>query len=838
GAALRRPPPPTAAAACGDADGKILSAAVIGVGFAAAVAYEVAVQLQTPPPPPAGSSGGGGLSATVLLLLEDPRLRRCCEVASQPWFQLRDWVAGWRPDLDLTEFAMVGRLLEEQGHSAQMDYVGGLAPPGVSRAEWDLLAEEQARSANGRVGYGWEEMQYSWTVLYGMVEALHDKHCPRRDGGGHASAAITTTTTTAYSGGGGSGGGGSSSSTVGASGAAAVAEFSALPAWEAFLLDLYALMERPEAQLEYLVRYRPAAFIDEMSWDTTVRDLLWTASYLKSIAHTHKPEAPFLGETVFLHAAPPIASVISGSVRDFNAGWAAGATRSFALLVQPVRMVRLHDASVPAVAEALDDSSMESSAPPTGSPILALTTLQLQQLLSEAVNCYSRVAAIRRQLAVTMTTSGKPLLPLVPCSLSTGGTEGPGGGGGGAVQVLPSDIGPAHVGAIASSTLSYVLVGSGTSAKDVSADGGTVGESAPLTLPTAPSMTLAALNRLCPMGQIIRAGGVAGDHQPEQSADSSRAAVLRMPPAGGVASGPMQTSQPVWFIHDETGCTTGIVRGLAELLQLPVYGINMPDFALPSAAASKSPSAVPAPPLLTPPTLTRLAEVYGAAVLAVQPHGPFCLAATSPYGCMLAFAVAAALEQQDHAVMLVLLDGPPCPPATALVDPVYCSLYETLLQQAIYDRSSAATDADASAIGAAVPPLPDLATFVATLQSRGAVPEDAGSLLSASASFRPPSVAPEAWGAVVHSAVHRAGLMRVLASSHRPTASFQGPAAVVLPEDRYGAAFLAASRQCCDGTVTALTLECRHGTALASDEGRRAAAAAVMEAVCEMLQML
>ncbi|GLI63373.1 hypothetical protein VaNZ11_006310, partial [Volvox africanus] len=392
--------------------------------------------------------------------------------------------------------------------------------------------------------------------------------------------------------------------------------------------------------------------------------------------------------------------------------------------------------------------------------------------------------------------------------------------------------GPPHDGAMANSTLSYVLVGSGTSAKGVSADGGTAGESAPLASPPAPSMTLAALNRLCPMGQSIRAGGIAVDHQPEQSADSSRNAILTSPPAGGVASGPMQTSQPVWFMHDETGCTNGIVRGLAELLQLPVYGINMPDFALPSAAA------VPAPPLLAPPTLTRLAEVYGAAVLAAQPHGPYCVAATSPYGCMIAFAVAVALEQQDHAVMLVLLDGPPCPPATGLVDPVYCSLYETLLQQAIYDRGLAATDADASAIGAAVLPLPDLATFVATLQSRGAVLDDAGSLLSASASFRPPSVTQEAWGAVVQSAVHRAGLMRTLASSHRPTASFQGPAAVVLPEDRYGATFLAASRQCCDGTVTALTLECRHGTALASDEGRLAAAVAVMEAVCEMLQML
>ncbi|GIM02638.1 hypothetical protein Vretimale_7424, partial [Volvox reticuliferus] len=250
-----------AAATSGDPDGKILSAAVIGVGFAAAVAYEVAVQLQPPHSSSAGGSGGG-LMATVLLLLEDPRLRRCCEVVSQPWFQLRDWVAGWRPDLDMTEFAMVGRLLEEQGHSAQMDYVGGLAPPGVSRAQWDLLAEEQARSANGRAGYGWEEMQYSWTVLYGMVEALYDKHCARRDDGKRASAATTTGVADR---GGGTGGDGSSSSATATSSASAgpPADPPRLPAWEAFLLDVYALAERPEAQLEYLVRYRPTAAMDE-----------------------------------------------------------------------------------------------------------------------------------------------------------------------------------------------------------------------------------------------------------------------------------------------------------------------------------------------------------------------------------------------------------------------------------------------------------------------------------------------------------------------------------------------------------------------------------------------
>lgn len=102
-----------------------LSAAIVGVGFAAAVSYEVALQLQESADAVTRHESGGGGHATgracssglrvkVLVLLEDPRMRRCCEVVSQPWFQLRDWVAEWRPDLDLAEYAMVGRLLEEQ----------------------------------------------------------------------------------------------------------------------------------------------------------------------------------------------------------------------------------------------------------------------------------------------------------------------------------------------------------------------------------------------------------------------------------------------------------------------------------------------------------------------------------------------------------------------------------------------------------------------------------------------------------------------------------------------------------------------------------------------------
>lgn len=55
----------------------------------------------------------------------------------------------------------------------------------------------------------------------------------------------------------------------------------------------------------------------------------------------HKPQLAFTGDAVFVHAAPPSAGVAAGSVRDFVAGWAAGATRSLARYVMPLRMVRI-----------------------------------------------------------------------------------------------------------------------------------------------------------------------------------------------------------------------------------------------------------------------------------------------------------------------------------------------------------------------------------------------------------------------------------------------------------------------------------------------------------------
>ena len=377
---------------------------------------------------------------------------------------------------------------------------------------------------------------------------------------------------------------------------------------------------------------------------------------------------------------------------------------------------------------------------------------------------------------------------------------------------------------------------------------------------------------------------------------------------GGAEAGTaaLATSLPVWLIHDETGSTgSGAARTLAELLPFPVYGIDMPDF--PTAAA---PPPARSGAVLQPSSLEELAERYADAMVAAQPQGPYCVAGSSVFSCATAFAVAVALEHRRGAdVMLVLLDGPPyvslsgsgaggsgggaagtgygaapSPSSSLSMDPVYYSLHQTLVQHQAaaaaavsrgeHGASGARPGAGAAGTGAVLlstagggdggeaagargsdapaggtngaPAVPDLAAFAATLQSRGGGPDDVAALLATAASFRPPSMAAEAWASAVRGAVRRGAVLRRLmlaaASSPRLTATplptLGGPVAVVLPEDRQGAAFLAAARACCDNSLTALTLECRHGAVLATAELRRAAAAAVTEAVGEMLQML
>ncbi len=229
----------------------LLSAAVIGVGYAASVAFEVAVQLQqqqplvTTPSTPSSttppSASPQRLGCSVLMLLEDPRLRRCAQAVVQPWFQLHGWLRGWLPGMDAGEFRAVGRLLEQQGHTAQMNYVAGLCPPGLTRAQWERMCEGQVRAAALHAGYGWEELQYSWSMLYGMVQDMQRQAAElaaaegsREEGGGMPGGSAAAEVTDASVG-----------SFVAAVEADADAEaFEPLPDWESFLLEMYELVDR------------------------------------------------------------------------------------------------------------------------------------------------------------------------------------------------------------------------------------------------------------------------------------------------------------------------------------------------------------------------------------------------------------------------------------------------------------------------------------------------------------------------------------------------------------------------------------------------------------------
>ncbi|PNG99182.1 hypothetical protein TSOC_015045, partial [Tetrabaena socialis] len=454
----------------------------------------------------------------------------------------------------------------------------------------------------------------------------------------------------------------------------------------------------------------------------------------------HQPDVPFLGECLFLHAAPPAATAGAGS---FAAGWAAGATRSIARVVQPLRLVRLASPQPTAVEAEADagegadpgagpssglpevGSQAGASVPPAaaGSPVAGLAVTApgsaaaaaaaasaaalelplaggvLGRLLTEAAGCYEDVAATRAQLAEAATTHGAARLPVVPRAGSAGG----GGEGAGAGQ--PGVVGRRST----ASSSSFVLIGPHRS----SAGGGSVGSGGALLAGAAgtsgggvppgapPPVTITALNRLCPMGQSLRTGGMAAAAAPGARGGGPSAPEQQQqqpPPAPR-----MTTSLPLWVVHDETGGTGGAIRALAERLTLPVYGINLPYADAPphapaaaAAAAAGAPSPAaggPAPPhdpapapASLPATLAELGALYAGAILAAQPHGPYALAGTSVFGCMAAFAAARELEARGYDdVLLVLLDGPPCAPSTGLVNPAFCSLFQSLLQHALYD---------------------------------------------------------------------------------------------------------------------------------------------------------
>ncbi len=84
-----------------------------GVGFSAALAHEVSVQLRAATDRKEGSEGRGA-QVHVLVLGEDAAVRHAWDLVRQPWFRCRNLVAAWRMDINLDGFTRVGRELALQ----------------------------------------------------------------------------------------------------------------------------------------------------------------------------------------------------------------------------------------------------------------------------------------------------------------------------------------------------------------------------------------------------------------------------------------------------------------------------------------------------------------------------------------------------------------------------------------------------------------------------------------------------------------------------------------------------------------------------------------------------
>lgn len=296
---------------------------------------------------------------------------------------------------------------------------------------------------------------------------------------------------------------------------------------------------------------------------------------------------------------------------------------------------------------------------------------------------------------------------------------------------------------------------------------------------------LSPLNRLCPERRyILRRGGRSGT--PRQ---------LVAPPLSRI---------PLWMLHTERGDVGSTQKELASLLPFPCYGLGMgPD------ADQCS-------------TLEELAVAYTAAVVGMQPSGPYILMGVSLSGCALAHAMAVYMQKEGHRVALVLLDGCVGVPIVPLHDATWYALFYLLRE-----------------IGSLTGGIGEFVDFV-----RGAGSPTAQ--LKLISSFKPPDlgVPAEAWDAAVYATLDRAAALKRLLRSRaesEPT-PFDGPAAVVGPRDRLGRAFVQASAGLLRGGgadgMMHVPLESRHTETLLSQPSRAAAALAVTAAVQALLPRL
>jgi len=183
----------------------------------------------------------------VLLLLENAPLREAAAAVSQPWFRLYPFLSTWRSDVDMEAWCHTtkGLAAHPQGFQRQLDAIAALRPEHVPATHWSMLVEDRLRQA-ARSGYQWEELLSSWVALYCKIAQQQQVSAAAR-----AEAAKQR------------------QGSQEAAGSQAEAAARQLPEFDAFLLHMFALEADPQAQLDYVAEFKPAA-MSEGNWDTEV----------------------------------------------------------------------------------------------------------------------------------------------------------------------------------------------------------------------------------------------------------------------------------------------------------------------------------------------------------------------------------------------------------------------------------------------------------------------------------------------------------------------------------------------------------------------------------------
>lgn len=273
------------------------------------------------------------------------------------------------------------------------------------------------------------------------------------------------------------------------------------------------------------------------------------------------------------------------------------------------------------------------------------------------------------------------------------------------------------------------------------------------------------LNRLCPERRyILRHIGKTGT--PAQMASAPLARI------------------PLWMTHSERGDISGAQKELAAMLRVPCYGLALGPDAEECTDTEE------------------LAASYCAAMIEMQPSGPYLLAGTSVTGCVIAQAMARYLHNSGKQTGLILLDGCISPPNIPLHDTTWYGLFYLLKEIGSLQSS--------------------IGEFVDFVQGAGSPTQQ----LKFITSFKPsdPSVPVAAWETAVYATLDRAAsLKRMGIQPHVGTDTYEGPTAIIVPKDRVGKSLLDASTPYVDDPKgpLSLTVDERHTECLMSRQGRQ-----------------